>query len=216
MLTMREWRALVYCGAVLDTIDDDGRKHDERGRFARKDGGAVASKGSIDKAAVMPRKAFSLREARAAAKDFQGRPLTNRKMTATVSRNSLDKMLSQSAVGKSTSVADHALAVANLDHLFENATYGWSKPDRDSNPNIKAVHRLFAPMDTSSGTKIVKLTVKEVAQGDRQNKIYTVESIDINEKSPASIWVGEIAAADGIDPRTTPYARDMDSLELIS
>ncbi|AJE99632.1 hypothetical protein [Pandoraea apista] len=45
MLTMPQLRAVVYRGTVLDTIDDDGRKHDERGRFARKDGSAASQIG---------------------------------------------------------------------------------------------------------------------------------------------------------------------------
>jgi hypothetical protein len=43
MLTMPQLRAVVYRGAVLDTIDKNGRLHDELGRFATKnDMGALA------------------------------------------------------------------------------------------------------------------------------------------------------------------------------
>ncbi|NMG64394.1 hypothetical protein GPA19_05465 [Azoarcus indigens] len=162
--------------------------------------------------AEMPRQASTFEEARAAAKAFQGQPLTNRAsgMAVTVSRNNLDKMLSQSAVGKSTSAFDQSLAVANLDHLFNNAVFGWTKPDRDSDPNIVGVHRFFAPMDTANGTRVVKLTVKESARQDQGSKIYTVESLEI--ESPASIWVDSTVQADGLDPTSTPYAGLIQSL----
>jgi len=101
-------------------------------------------------AAAMPRQATNFNEARLQARSFLGAPLKNAVsgMVATVSRNNLDKMLSLSAVKKSTSPTDQALAVANLDHLFANAEYGWSKPDRDSDVNITAIHRFFSAMDT--------------------------------------------------------------------
>ena len=160
------------------------------------------------------RKASTFAQAREAAKVFQGKPLTNAAtgMTATVSRNSLDKMLSTKAVGKSESPATHALAVANADALFERAILGWSKPDDKGDPNIVAVHRFFAAMDTDAGPRAVKLTVKETAQADRANPLYTVEAVELNEKSPAAQWVGEIASADGVDPRTIRSAGDVLSL----
>lgn len=162
--------------------------------------------------AEMPRQASTFDEARTLSKAFQGRPLRNRGsgITATVSRNNLDKMLSASAVGKSTSAADHSLAVANLDHLFANAQYGWVKQDRDGDPNITGIHRLFAAMDTASGTRVVKLTVKESARADQGSKIYAVEALEID--SPASIWVDSTVRGDGLDPTSTPYAGLVQSL----
>ena len=162
--------------------------------------------------AVMPREVSTFDEARLQVKGFQGQPLRNERsgITATVSRNSLDKMLSSSAASKSTSAADHALAVANLDHLFKNADYGWMKQDRDGDPNIVGIHRLFAPMDTSNGTRVAKLTVKESARADQGSKIYTVEALEID--SPASIWVDSTVRSDGLDPTSTPYAGHIQSL----
>lgn len=192
----------------------------ERGNAERRRADASGARASINQSisgdplahAAMPRQASTFDEARAAAKAFQGQPLTNGAtgMVVTVSRNNLDKMLSQSAVGKSTSAFDQSLAVANLDHLFSNAVFGWTKPDRDSDPNIVGVHRFFAPMDTSDGTRVVKLTVKESARQDQGSKIYTVESLEI--ESPASIWVDSTVQADGLDPTSTPYAGLIQSL----
>ena len=105
-------------------------------------------------------------------------------MSATISRDDLDKMLSASAVKKSESPVEHALAVANLDTLFAVAVPGWRKTDRDANPNIKAVHRLFAPMLAGDQARLVKMTVKEYAQTSQENKIYSVEAVEVDKVSP--------------------------------
>lgn len=155
--------------------------------------------------AILQRDARTFAQARDQAKEFQGKPIKNRDsgIEATVSRNSLDKMLSSKAVGKSESPAIHALAVANLDTLFERAVLGWSKPDTENDPNIVAIHRLFAPAMVDGTPMLAKMTVKETAQANRANPLYTVEAVSFDAiKNPAATWVGEIADADGIDPRT--------------
>ena len=130
---------------------------------------------------LRPAKTFS--EAREAAKLYQGKPLVSEDgLTATVSRNNLDKMLSASAAHKSESTAEHALAVANLDTLFASATTGWTKSDRDGDPEISAIHRLFAPMQFDGKARLVKITVKEFAR--HGNRVYSVEAISVGEVSP--------------------------------
>lgn len=162
-------------------------------------------------AAAVSRNASNFTEARTAAKAFQGKAMTNEAsgLEAMVSRNTLDKMLSSKAVSKSESAEAHSLAVANLDQLFARAVHGWSKPDAGGDSNIVAIHRLFAPMMKDGKALIAKLTVKETAQQDRSNPLYTVEAVELNEISPAAQWVGEIANADGIDPRTIRSAGDV-------
>lgn len=148
------------------------------------------------------RPARTFTEARTAAKEFQGKALENAAtgMTASVSRNSLDKMLSGSAAKKSTTPAEHSLAVANLDELFANAVPGWTKADRAGDPNIVAVHRMFAPMRTEAGVRLVKMTVKELALGADGNRLYSVEALDV-EKAGS---VPEMVAADiGDEPNLT-------------
>lgn len=161
------------------------------------------------------RKASNFTEARQAAKAFQGTPLTNHGtgIVATVSRNNLDKMLSQKAVGKSASPELHSAAVANLDSMFERAVLGWSKPDSEGDPNIKAIHRFFTPVLIDGKAMMAKMTVKETVQDARPNPLYTVEAVSFEElKNPAAQWVGEIAEADGIDPRTTRSAGLVESM----
>jgi hypothetical protein len=168
----------------------------------------------IRQAGKMSRQAATFDEARAAAKEFQGKPLTNlaTHMEAVVSRNRLDKMLSEKAVGKSVAPAVHSLAVANLDTLFERAILGWSKPDANRDINIRAIHRFFVPMVLENGRAVlVKLTVKETIDLTHKNPLYTVEAVEFNEKSPAAQWVGDAAKLDGI-PETTRSVGDVQSL----
>jgi len=143
------------------------------------------------------RKATNFKQAREAAKAFQGQPLTNKAtgMVAVVSRKSLDKMLSASAVSKSESPAIHSTAVANVDSLFARAIWGWSKPDRADTPDIKAIHRFFASMEVQGRTKMVKLTVKEMVRQERHTPIYTVEAVDFEDGGRQ--WMEDAAREDG-------------------
>ncbi|QNK68448.1 PLxRFG domain-containing protein [Variovorax sp. PAMC26660] len=177
-------------------------------------GGGLRGDALFSRGAQALRPAANFLQARVAASQFQGKPLTNDAtgMVATMTRNSLDKMLSRKAVDKSSSAADQALAVANLDQLFRDATYGWSKPDDGGNTNIKQVHRLFAPMQTEDGVRLVKLTVKEFVAAEQGNRIYTVESVDVNEKSPAAQWVDATVRDDGLDPTSIRSAGEVRSL----
>ncbi|WP_287372417.1 hypothetical protein [Prosthecochloris sp.] len=148
------------------------------------------------------RKAKTFTEAKTAAQEFVGKPLVNREtgMVVTVSKNSVSKMLSRKAVGKSETPALHSAAVANADRLFEHAIHGWSKPDEKGSASIAAIHRFFAPFNTGDGVRMVKLTVKESARSDQSNRLYTLEAVELNEKAPAALWVDATIKADGFDP----------------
>ncbi|WP_244629507.1 hypothetical protein [Brucella sp. 191011898] len=61
---------------------------------------------------------------------------------------------------------------------------------------------------------MTKMTVNQTAQRNRANSLYTVEAVELNEKSPAAQWVGEIAKADGLDPRTIRSAGDAKNIRL--
>ena len=160
------------------------------------------------------RLAANFKEARTAVSEFQGKPLINLAsgISATVSRNALDKMLSEKAVIKSTSPRTHVVAVANLDALFQRAELGWSKDDREGDSNIKAVHRFFSPLIVDGRTQLVKMTVKETVNPDHSNPLYTVESVEFNKNVPAAQWVDAAASADGIDPTSIRSARTVHSL----
>lgn len=156
--------------------------------------------GELDGSIAPLRTATNFLQARQAVKEFQGSELTNAAtgMTAVLARNSLDKMLSGKAVAKSETPATHAMAVANADSLFERAILGWSKEDRAGDPNIRAIHRFFAPLDVNGRAKLVKLTVKESVSADRQNPLYTIEAVELNEKMPGDAWLEAAAREDGV------------------
>jgi hypothetical protein len=162
---------------------------------------------------TVSRQAGTFAEAREAVKEFQGRALRNEAtgIEATVSRNALDKMLSQSAVAKSTSPELHTRAIANIDTLFAASRLGWSKPDRAGNPNIAAVHRYFVPMKSPDGRPaLVKMTVKQDAREGRANPLYTIEAVEFLEGSSAVKWVDAAAVADaGTSPKAIRPAEDV-------
>ena len=172
--------------------------------------GQAAWERDLTEQSAIYRPAANLQEARAAARETLGADIVNRTsgMHIRVSRNALDKMLSQSAVKKSVDVPTHSMAVANVDRLLAQATPGWSKPDRGANSNIRAIHRLFAPMLTGNRAAIVKLTIKETAL--EGNKAYTIEALEI--KSPARIWVAADIQSDGLNPTSTPQCEAVVSL----
>ena len=143
--------------------------------------------------AIKPKRiARTFKEARAAVRAFQGKDLVNREtgLVARVSRSTLDKMLSGSAVRKSTNAELHSLAVANIDDLFARAVKGWDKKDRRAEPSIVAIHRFFAKMPKSDGKiAMVKLTVKETAREGQPNPIYTIDAVDEMDASSATKWL---------------------------
>lgn len=183
-------------GFTLDMTDADVR--DIVGRslaFSKRTGGGIGgyvggtafSEGGAqtkwDIAGQSLRAASNFSEVREAAKAFQGKPLKSADgVNATVSRGNLDKMLSASAVHKSESAVEHAMAVANLDTLFAQSVTGWTKTDREGDPEITAIRRLFAPMRIGDKARLVKLTVKEFTR--HGNRIYSVEAVSVEEGSP--------------------------------
>jgi hypothetical protein len=167
--------------------------------------------GELDGAIAPMRSATNFLQARQAVKEFQGKPLTNAVtgMQAVVSRKTLDKMLSSKAVSKSVSGTAHATAVANVDRLFEQAIWGWSKPDRNADMHLSAIHRFFAPMAYEGKQLLVKLTVKEVQLAGQTNPLYTVEAVHLNEQNPGKQWVEQAMQEDGLSPeKENPLQRE--------
>lgn len=134
--------------------------------------------------ATPTRRVSTFTEAAEKAEAFVGRALTNQatKQTATVSKGTLRKMLSASAARKSVSAEDHALAVANVDKLFEAAVLDHSHTDARAEPTIVAIHRFMAPMVSTTGDVVlVKLTVKETKGENQPNPLYSVEALDVKK-----------------------------------
>lgn len=147
--------------------------------------------------ATMPREARTFGDAKRSAREFVGQELENDAtgMAATVSNMNVRKMLSESAVGKSVSPQAQSHAVANLDRLFKIADAPDTHPDRGDNPNIKAIHRFYAPMIFDGEVLVAKMTVKEFADPREGTRIYSVESMEI-EKA-ARVREASIALAQG-------------------
>ena len=139
------------------------------------------------------RLAGTMDEATLAAAEIIGKPISNLDdgLTATLSKNTLGKMVSQSAARKSISPQAHAFSVANLDRLFKNAIRTHSGVDRDNDPNILAMHRYFSPILHMGEVLLAKLTVKEFARESEGSRIYSVEAMDVVK--PAGNWVASIS-----------------------
>jgi len=128
-------------------------------------------------------------QAKAAAKDFIRKPITNREtgFGAEVSGESLKKMLSETAVIKSASQQAHHQAVANADKLFELATLGLTRdPERkDDIGKITQFHHFDAPMPFDGRVLWVKILVKEVTDRRFPNRLYTLSAVEIDKKPSA-------------------------------
>ena len=142
----------------------------------------------VARAAEPVRFADSFDSVRKQLGEVAGRLLTNRitGMTATISRKTINKMLSGKAHNKSASLRVHLMAAVNADRLFENAIEGWVEADKGGSADVVGVHKMFAPLKVDNEILLVKLTVKELreAQG---NRVYSVEAIDVSEHGNSHI-----------------------------
>jgi hypothetical protein len=120
-------------------------------------------------------------EARAAAQAFLRQPIRNLEtgLVASVSRQSLDKMLSKSAVDRSTSSQAHVLAVGNLDTLFRLATLRESRASKKAPETIGAIHHFDVPMPLAGDVLQVKILAKAFRRPIDGVRIYLVEAVQI-------------------------------------
>ena len=160
--------------------------------------------------AIPKRTATSFDEARSIVSELLGEPLVNKEtgMVATVSKRSLEKLLSGKAAHKSSNLKDHLTAVANIDQLFENAILGWTEQHKNADPNISGVHKLFAPLNIDGQVKLAKLTVKEMAF-NQGNRMYSVETIEVENENGI---LGNLEARADVNQPTSPQNADVQSL----
>lgn len=147
---------------------------------------------------MLPRQAENLDKAASAARSVVGKDLTNSALGihAILSNTNIAKMVSASATRKSVDAKIHALAVANVDHLFSRATAEYTHKDRDNDRNIKQIHRLFSPFVVGGKVFSAELTVKELAQEKEGNRLYSVEALEIKEASRK--WNAAYNATEGV------------------
>jgi hypothetical protein len=115
--------------------------------------------------AKMPIEAKSYAHVRTVLLEIAGKPLKSKSgLFATITRNSIDKLMSGKSVEGSFEKQAHLNAAVNLGRLFPNAVEPWKfgmNPEK-SNADIKAVRRLYAPMYFNGKIIPVKITVKEM------------------------------------------------------
>lgn len=120
-------------------------------------------------------------ETRKILNDLVDAPMTTRSgLTATLSRNSIDKLLSGKSVAESFAYKAHLLAASNLDILYKNAIEPWLfefNPEKN-NDSLLSVRRLFAPMEYDDKIVIVKITVKEMKNTQDGNRVYSLKVLD--------------------------------------
>jgi len=148
-------------------------------------------------------------QAKAAAKDFIRKPITNREtgITAEVSGESLKKMLSKTAVIKSVSQQAHHQALANVDKLLALATLGLTrKPERKNDiGKISQLHHFDTPMPFDGKVLWVKILVKEMADIRFPNRLYTLSAVEINKK-PSAID-NSVSGGDNLEEINWPTGR---------
>lgn len=147
--------------------------------------------------ATMPRSAITLDEAVAAAREgIVNRALRNERtgLEATLSSNTIGKIKSASAVKKSFSAQAHALALANVDHLFRHAEEIGDHPDKKKGPHIKRMIRFGAVMLFRDMPVAVKLTVKEFVEPADGTRIYSLEALDVKNEEPAGLLAPDASA----------------------
>ena len=71
--------------------------------------------------------------------------------------------------------------MANIDKLYTNAIEPWEfelNPNKE-NDGLKARRYLYAPMEYGGKITVVKITVKEYENTRLENKLYSIEAVDV-------------------------------------
>jgi hypothetical protein len=105
-------------------------------------------------------------------------------LIGTISKNSIKEMLSGRAEKESFAFEAHLQAAANVDKLFSYAIEPWEfelHPEKH-NENLKAIHRLYSPMEYQGRIVPVKITVKEMLNQHEGKRIYSIKAIDVDIK----------------------------------
>ena len=99
---------------------------------------------------------------------------------AKLSKTSIQKLVSEDAVKKSIdngfTRGQHYAAASDIDNLFRNSVKVLSRPDRNNDPNVRAMHRFSAPLFENN---IAYITVKEATEHGK--RIYSVELIEMGK-----------------------------------
>ena len=137
----------------------------------------------VHEMAKMPLVANSFSEVREILKHLVDKPMTSKSgLSATISKKSIDEILSGEAVGKSFDFKAHLKAAVNIEKLYSNAIEKWDfelDPSKN-NDSLKDRKYLYAPMDYNNRIVPVKLTIKEYKDIRTNKRLYSIEAIDVD------------------------------------
>ena len=145
----------------------------------------VVDFGSPDQVRIMAhmdRQPETYAQAREILSSLIGHPLVSRSgLRATLSKKSIEKMLSGKSIEDSHDYKAHILAAGNLDKLYANAIepLAFEMNPNKNNDGLVSVHRLFAPMEYEGNMVVVKITVKEMKNPRDGNRIYTIKALAV-------------------------------------
>jgi len=132
--------------------------------------------------AHMDRQPKTYDQAREVLFSLVGHPMVSRSgLCATLSKNSIEEILSGTSKNASYDLKAHLIAAGNIDKLYINAIELWDfemNPNKN-NDNLVSIHRLFAPMEYEGVINVVKITVKEMKNPNDGNRIYTIKALDV-------------------------------------
>jgi len=140
------------------------------------------------------RPAATIDEARAAASQFVGQPITRRAdgTIGTVTKKSLKKLTSGKAIYASDNLPNHFAAVANGDRLFESSKPIFRHPDPRGGSGL-IIGRDRAYFETPEGLTAVKMTTKANADSPTGSRIYTLETMPVEPVVPPQANGADIA-----------------------
>jgi hypothetical protein len=183
--------------------------------------------------ATMPRTAKNRKEAKEAIENIiSDNGKTNRASVKITSRSGLSAYLRRSSIGKLTSsvqkksMPEAAIyrAAANIDKLYSNAIEPWGfelNPEKN-NDDLKDRRILYAPMEYQGYIIPVKITVKEYKSEDLDNKLYSVEAIDVHlikvEKGTFGPPIADVFDINQTPsfPQERPFIESTGSFKLLS
>ena len=124
----------------------------------------------------------SFAEVREVLEGIVDKPLTSKSgLSATISKNSINEILSGEASKKSFDLKAHLKAAANTEKLYSNAMEKWEfalDPNKN-NDSLQDRKYLYSPMEHNGRIIPVKLTVKEFKDIKTQKRLYSIEAIDV-------------------------------------
>jgi regulator of RNase E activity RraB len=137
----------------------------------------------VQRMAIMELNAGTRKEARDILVKLVNKPLKSKAgVEATVSKKSIEKILSGKSADKSYNAKAHFLAAANIEKLFSNAVepFKFAFIPHKRNENYQEVKRLYAPMAFENRIIPVKFTVMVMLNEKEGKRIYSIEAIDVD------------------------------------